>query len=113
MAVRRASLLWLGHVARIPTDSPQKQVMFGWVEGNKAKVGCPFKQAQWLSSCLRQAHIPEMDRLHLAQNKSEWKKQVLVKQAKKRARSVTPKPTDPGLGGTSEHNRTRPWGQQR
>ncbi|CAE7261281.1 unnamed protein product [Symbiodinium sp. CCMP2592] len=45
-AVRRASLLWLGHVARMPAESPQKQIMFGWVEGHKAKMRCPFKQAQ-------------------------------------------------------------------
>ena len=36
-AVRRATLMWLGHVARMSTEQPQKQVLFGWIEGAKAK----------------------------------------------------------------------------
>ena len=53
----------------MPVGSPQKQVMFGWVEGHKAKLGSPFKQAQWLNACLRQAGISEMDWFRLAQNR--------------------------------------------
>ena len=49
-AVRRSSLMWLGHVARMTTLQPQKQILFGWIEGTKAKQRCPFKQAQWVNS---------------------------------------------------------------
>ena len=30
VSARRASLLWLGHVARMSVDAPQKQLLFGW-----------------------------------------------------------------------------------
>ena len=76
-AVRRATLLWVGHVARMTTEQPQKQVLFGWIEGTKAKQRCPFKQAQWINSCLRRANIAEMDWFRLAQNRSAWKRKVL------------------------------------
>jgi len=36
-AARRASLLWLGHVARMSVDTPQKQLMFGWITDAGAK----------------------------------------------------------------------------
>ena len=75
-AVRRASLLWLGHVARMPVEAPQKQVLFGWIDGHGAKMRCPFKQAQWLNSCLRHAGIPEMDWFRKAQNRSKWREEV-------------------------------------
>lgn len=77
-AVRRASLLWLGHVARMSVENPQKQVCFGWIEDACGKERCPFKQAQWVNSCLRHAGIPEIDWFGLAQNRNEWKSRVLA-----------------------------------
>lgn len=70
-AARRASLLWLGHIARMPTSAPQKQLLFGigWLENAGAKQHCPFKQAQCIS---------EIDWFRLAQNKSQWRTLVLT-----------------------------------
>ena len=77
-AVRRASLLWLGHVARMSVDKPQKQTFFGWIADAKGKERCPFKQAQWINSCLRQAGIPELEWFRLAQDRELWRKTVLT-----------------------------------
>ena len=77
-AARRASLLWLGHIARMPTHAPQKQALFGWVENADAKQRCPFKQAQWLNACLHHAGISEVDWFRLAQDRSQWRKLVLA-----------------------------------
>eukprot|EP00438_Fugacium_kawagutii_P009511 Skav209387 [mRNA] locus=scaffold3334:137441:141157:+ [translate_table: standard] len=77
-AVRRASLLWLGHVARMSVDQPQKQAIFGWIEDACGKERCPFKQAQWINSCLYQAGISEIDWFRVAQNRSEWRHRILT-----------------------------------
>ena len=58
------------------TSQPQKQLLFGWNECTKAKQRCPFKQAQWINSCLRAANLSEMDWFRPAQERSEWKKRV-------------------------------------
>ena len=76
-SARRASLLWLGHVARMPTEAPQKQVLFGWITDARGKPHSPCKQAQWLNSCLRDAGISEIDWFRLAQNRNQWKSLVL------------------------------------
>ena len=76
VAVRRSTLMWLGHVARMSTAQPQKQVLFGWIDTAKAKQRCPFKQAQWVNSCLRQAGIAEIDWLRLSQDRTGWKRLV-------------------------------------
>ena len=44
-SARRASLLWLGHIARVPVTAPQKQILFGWLDHASAKPHSPFKQA--------------------------------------------------------------------
>ena len=41
--VRRATLLWIGHIARMHVDQPQKAVLFGWLEGAQAKAHAPSK----------------------------------------------------------------------
>lgn len=66
--VRRATLLWIGHIARMHVDQPQKAVLFGWLEGAQAKAHAPSKQAQWINSCLKAARIPETDWYRLAQD---------------------------------------------
>ena len=74
--VRRATLMWIGHVARMHVDQPQKAVMFGWIENAGAKPHAPYRQAQWINSCLKKAQTPEADWFRLAQNKTEWKKRI-------------------------------------
>ena len=77
-SVRRASLLWLGHVARMSVEKPQKQALFGWVEHACGKERCPFKQAQWINSCLRHADIPEIDWFRLAQDRNAWTAKIMA-----------------------------------
>ena len=75
-SARRASLLWLAHVARMEFSAPQKQLLFGWLSEAGAKQHSPFKQAQWLNACLRDANISEIDWYRLAQNRARWQKVV-------------------------------------
>ena len=37
-----ASLLWLGHVARMSAEQPQKQALFRWAENARGKERCPI-----------------------------------------------------------------------
>jgi hypothetical protein len=48
--IARYSLLWLGHVARIPNHRRSKQALFGWWKGHTKKSGAAFGQAQWLEN---------------------------------------------------------------
>ena len=68
--------MWIGHVARMHVDQRQKAVMFGWIENAGAKPHAPYRQAQWINSCLKKAQIPEADWFRLAQNKTTWKKRI-------------------------------------
>lgn len=52
--VRRATLIWAGHVARMSVSHPQKAVMYGWMSGALPKPHAPSRQAgQQLSSFSR------------------------------------------------------------
>ena len=59
--VRRGTLMWIGHIARMHVNQPQKVILFGWLEGAGAKEHAPPRQAQWINACLRAAKIPEAD----------------------------------------------------
>ncbi|CAJ1396225.1 unnamed protein product [Effrenium voratum] len=74
--VRRSTLMWIGHVARMEHMQPQKAIMFGWLDGASAKQHAPPRQAQWVNSCLKAAKISEMDWFRLAQDRSTWRKIV-------------------------------------
>lgn len=39
--VRRGTLMWIGHIARMHVNQPQKVVLFGWLEGAGAKEHAP------------------------------------------------------------------------
>lgn len=71
--VRRGTLMWIGHIARMHVNQPQKVVLFGWLEGAGAKEHAPPRQVQWINACLRAAKIPEADWFRLAQDRSVWK----------------------------------------
>ena len=49
----------------------------GWISDARAKPHSPYKQAQWLNACIRDANISEIDWYRLAQNKAQWTKLVL------------------------------------
>ena len=74
--VRRATLMWIGHIARMHVDQPQKNLLFGWLDGAGAKAHAPPKQAQWINACLQAAGIPETDWFRLAQDRKNWKQRV-------------------------------------
>ena len=74
--VRRATLMWVGHVARMSIHQPQKAMMFGWLHDAKAKPHAPSRQAQWVNGCFKVAGIPESDWFRLAQNKAAWRRLV-------------------------------------
>ena len=75
-AVRRTTLMWVGHVARMSLEKPQKLAMFGWIDGNHARPRAPPRQAQWINSCLKAAGIADADWFRLAQNKTAWTRRV-------------------------------------
>ncbi|CAE8679070.1 unnamed protein product [Polarella glacialis] len=72
----RQSLLWLGHVARMPKERRPKQALFGWWEGHQTMPHAPFGQSQWLDALRREANIHGMDWFRMAQNRKLWLKTV-------------------------------------
>ena len=54
------------------------ETVFVWLGFRQSgEERCPFKQAQWINSCLARAGISSMDRFRLAQDRTAWRKQVL------------------------------------
>ena len=60
-------------------SQPQKAIMYGWLQGAKAKPHAPSRHAQWINSCFKQAGIPESDWFRLAQHRDKWKQLVYAK----------------------------------
>ena len=67
----RATLMWLGHVARLGRERLPKIGIFGWWAGREARAGGATSQLLWLTKVLRDAGIPEMDWFRLAQSKGK------------------------------------------
>ena len=74
--VMKASLIWLGHVARMSVNRRPKQMLFGWWKGRQMRVNTWSGQARWLERCLAYARIPSGDWFRLAQNRAEWRKRI-------------------------------------
>ena len=66
---RRQTLMWLGHVARMPVHRLPKLALFGWWDGHDARQRAPWSYATWLEQTLRHAGIPVLDWFRLAQRK--------------------------------------------
>ena len=62
--IRRATLLWLGHVARMGRDRLP-------CSGHEARHEGASSQFLWLCRVLRESGIPEMDWIRLAQSKGK------------------------------------------
>ena len=75
--IMRASLIWLGHVARMSVHRRPKQVLFGWWKGRTMKAHAWIGQSRWLERCLAQAGIVSEDWFRLAQNRKEWRKRII------------------------------------
>jgi ribonuclease HI len=69
--IKRHTLMWLGHVARMhPTRLP-KLTLLGWAEGGTYNRGGGKTQISWIKEVLKDARIPELDWFRLAQNKGK------------------------------------------
>ena len=74
--VMKASLTWLGHVARMSPTRRPKQMLFGWWKARTIKANTWTAQSRWLERCLKDAQIPVGDWFRLAQARSKWRKLV-------------------------------------
>ena len=73
LSPRAGPLSYVAHGHLLTT----KTNLFGWITDARAKPHSPFKQAQWLNACIRDANISEIDWYRLAQNKAQWTKLIL------------------------------------
>ena len=77
--IRRATLLWSGHVAGMPLCSRPKHAMFGWWGGN---MHMPLStgqltvtlQSTWLKQLVQDTGMSSMDWFSHAQNQRAWKR---------------------------------------
>ena len=74
--VMRASLTWLGHVARMHVNRKPKQMLFGWWKGKSIKYNTWTAQSRWLERCLKDAGVPRGDWFRLAQNRRLWRHRI-------------------------------------
>ena len=75
--VRRITLKWLGHVARMHKDRRPKQVLFGWWKDHRRLAhGSKFEQTRWISHILEQAQISPVDWFRLARDRAGWKRKI-------------------------------------
>jgi len=75
--LRRLTLEWVGHIARMPTSRRPKQMLFGWWAGHasKKRFGV-ILQPIWLRRVVREAGVPLIDWFRVAQDRKEWRKIV-------------------------------------
>ena len=66
--IKRETLRWMGHVARMKKDRLLKIALFGWRKGIDQEAWWP-SQARWMKNVLKEAGIPEMDWFRAAQSK--------------------------------------------
>ena len=67
--IKRETLRWMGHVARMKKDRLPKIALFGWRKGVDPKVGTWYGQERWMKNVLKEAQIPEMDWFRAAQSR--------------------------------------------
>ena len=74
--IMRASLVWLGHVARMKNGKRPKQMLFGWWKGRGSQSHCWASQAAWLERSLREAGVPVGDWYRMAQDRGLWRRRL-------------------------------------
>jgi hypothetical protein len=75
--VMKHTLVWVGHVARMPITRAPKVALFGWVAGYRPRQhGVGMLQPRWMSDILERVGISDMDWFRLAQNRRAWKRRV-------------------------------------
>ena len=90
--VNRASMFWLGHVARMSIQKRPKQMLFGWWEHNApslhGKGVSRVTQPMYMSKVLRAGEISEMDWFRLAQDRKGWRRMITRKWPNKKIDAV-------------------------
>ena len=75
--IRRLTLQWVGHIARMPLTRRPKQMLFGWWAGRKSKFRFGvILQPIWLRRVIKDAGVPKIDWFRLAQDRKGWRKLV-------------------------------------
>ena len=76
--IRRATLLWVGHVSRMPLYRRPKQAFFGWWACHLPKHGSGGikLQATWVRQAVRDAGLTAIDWFRVAQDRKAWRKTV-------------------------------------
>ena len=74
--IKRATLTWIGHIARMDKARQPKIALFGWVDGKTHKDHAGRLQTRWMEQVLREAHIPKLDWFRLAQSRKQWQTMV-------------------------------------
>ena len=75
--VRRTTLQWLGHVARMPIHRRPKQMLNGWlVLPQRMRKYWGEPQASWLRDALRRAEMSQIDWFRKAQDRRGWRTAV-------------------------------------
>ena len=69
-ALQKRTLIWLGHVARMPKERMVKQVLFGWIRWRTKKAQTARQQTSWIETILLEAKIPIIDWFRRAQDRS-------------------------------------------
>ena len=67
--IKRETLRWMGHVARMSKERLPKIALFGWRPGVDPEMASKWKdQSRWMRDVLKEAGIPELDWFRAAQS---------------------------------------------
>ena len=69
--IHRQTMVWVGHVARMPTHRLPKQALFGWIGGVLGKqAGVGIVQPRFIQDVLERAGVPPIDWFRQAQDRT-------------------------------------------
>ena len=76
--VRRLSLSWLGHVARMPIHRTPKIAIFGWLGDRKYKMVGAWRgdQTAWFAKAIKESGVDQIDWFRVAQDRKAWKRMI-------------------------------------
>eukprot|EP00974_Lingulodinium_polyedra_P091004 8824472-Lingulodinium_polyedra.AAC.1 len=78
--IHRQTLVWLGHVARMPVSRLPKRALFGWVAGTLGRqAGVGVLQPRFVQDVLEGAGVPVVDWFRQAQDRKGWRRMVYGK----------------------------------
>ena len=75
--IHRQTMVWAGHVSRMPTHRLPKQALFGWIGGVLGKqAGVGVAQPRFVQDVLERAGVPPIDWFRQAQDRKLWRKTI-------------------------------------